>query len=57
MNLGGLCSFGRLLFQLCTEYPVPESAGHAKAILIVGIVVLHVVFFELTIPSWESVWF
>lgn len=55
VGLGDFRSFRRLFFKFGAKNPVPEAAGHTETIFVVGIVVLHVIGFELTIPGWESV--
>lgn len=44
-----LQDLGRRDLQLSTEDAVPETAGDAKAVLVVGKVVLQVVFLELLV--------
>jgi len=50
-----LSGFGSFDFEFGAEYPVPESAGDAEAVGVVGVVVLEVVVFELAVVGWESV--
>ncbi len=50
-----LSGFGSFDFEFGAEDPVPEAAGYAEAVGVVGVVVLEVVVFELAVVGWESV--
>jgi hypothetical protein len=49
-----LQNLGRREFELSTEYPVPETAGHAKAVIIIGKVMLKMIFFEPLVVRRET---
>ena len=55
-RLGHLGGFGRGALKLRAKHLVPESAGHAKAVVVVGKVVLQVILLELAVVVWETVW-
>lgn len=55
-SLGRLDHLGlRWRRELSAEDTVPETAGYAEAVLVVGEVVLQVVLLEFTPVGWEAV--
>jgi hypothetical protein len=46
---------GARKLQFCAEYPVPESVGDSKSVLIVGKVMLEMILFEFSIMQWETI--
>jgi len=51
--LGRLHDLGLSHIELGAKHPVPEAAGDAEAVLVVGEVVLEVVLLEGLVESWE----